>query len=180
MKILNRLASLTVFLVLSVAACKKEKSLETGGIVSGLPQWEFAENASKFKGIVDTAFIEDLPNGERLTVEGPSSDGTGTILLEITAPSIVPRTYKNPEVYFHYSSGISTVYESNPLHPDEFEVTITSISATEVRGTFSGTVAYDNDSTVITNGKFTGKLGNAVPPVAGELLFWSKASCTAG
>ncbi len=181
MRILKALGFL-VFPLLFILSCNKEKSLEVGGAL-GDAAWEFKESGVDFKGKMDSAFI--IPGGfDHLFLEGTSNDGSGTFLLQISAPSITTGTYTGSGLLFQYIVGGNVYYESDPANAGQFTVVITQMDSVSVSGTFSGEVidALGTKKT-ITNGRFTGKFPNNNPPPPpgdGQLMFWADQLCPGG
>jgi hypothetical protein len=181
MKMVFRLSLLGSILAIILAACVKEKSIDTGGIPGAATQWQFKEAGVSFKGNTDTAVIETTGSLKTLVIEGVSSDGTGSFLLEVSGINISTGTYKTPAVVFQYSVGGIELYENDPAATDKFSVTITKIDANEVSGNFGGEVkdALGNTKN-ITEGKFSAKFKTAPAAGNGQLLLWSKKSCSGG
>lgn len=179
MKLIKQLFWLTATVLLAYS-CKKEKSLEGGG-PAAKTQWEFKDSNLVFNGRMDTAYLQTAGSISSIVLEGTSSNGTGTFYLEIFGPNVSAGTYKSPKVQFTYVVNGAVVYESVPTNPDKFSVTITSIDANGVSGTFTGEVEDALGNTkIITNGVFAGKLGSANPPPSGgtgQLVLWSKLGC---
>jgi hypothetical protein len=179
MKVLKQLWYITGILIL-FCACKKEKSLEQGK-GSGTSEWEFNDSTLTFNGRMDTAYRVSTGSIASVLLEGTSTDGSGDFKLEIFSSNLVNGTYKNPFVKFSYLVNSSVVYENVTTDTDMFSVTITSIDADGISGTFSGEVidALGNLKQ-ITGGTFNARFGAAQPPPTGstgEVILWSKQGC---
>lgn len=180
-QIQNLVVLLAMLAGVLISSCQKEKSLENGGGGPlGPTAWEFKEGNAQFRGNMDTAYTTSNGGVTTLTLEGSTVDQKGLFYMEIIAPNITAGTYKTPAVVFEYYHEGALLYSNDPAATDKFLVTITSISSTEVTGTFSGEVedAAGNVKT-ITNGKFTGKLATTPPPPAGsgQLTLWARQGC---
>ena len=168
-------------------ACQKEYSVEHGNNAgTSTAQWEFKEGAVQFKGPVDTAYIDTVSATKFLTIEGKSVDGKDQITLQVFAVDLKPGTYKTPLSSFDYLRSGATFYQTDITAIDSFSITITTIDANGVTGTFTGkALDKSNTSRLITEGKFAasfknGSAGN--PPVtdSGQVMLWSKSGCGGG
>jgi hypothetical protein len=174
----------TIFLLI---ACQKEYSVEKGnGAAGSTAQWEFKEGGVQFKGPVDTAYIDTVSATKFLTIEGKSADGLDKITLQVFAVDLKPGTYKTPLCSFDYTRSGATFYQTDIAAVDSFSITITSIDANGVTGTFNGkALNKTNTSRLITDGKFTASFKNGSvqnPPVtdSGQVMLWSKSGCGGG
>lgn len=189
MKSLRYLGFLSAAVLFFVLSCQKDLSFEDDGSGPlGSAQWEFKEGALKFKGSVDTAYIDTIAAGlYALNVDGTSDSGTQQITLQVIAPEIKVGTYKTPQVIFAYDQGGSTLYYNDPLAANDFTINVTAINSTSVTGTFSGKVYNQVDSPkVITDGRFTATLKTVVTPPppptgdSGQVTIWAAAACSGG
>jgi hypothetical protein len=164
MTLLRKLLAFSTLLILFFS-CQKELSLENGGETGGEFQWEFKEAALEFKGPIDTAYIDASAGLEALSIEGVSSDGTGSIILQVFGNPLSATTYKTPNVVFEYASNGTVEYLNDLSATDKFSVTISSIDSVSVSGTFSGEVE-DKQGNVktISEGKFTAKFKKTTTP----------------
>jgi hypothetical protein len=174
-------------------SCQKEYSLENGGNtgVGGTnPAWEFKEGTSFFNGGMDTAYITDLSPLKILTMEGTSANGTGTFSLSLNGltGSISVGTYKSSsgQVEFDYTGAGGTFYEADALAGGDLTVIVSSISATNVSGTFSGTVLDGTGaSKQVKDGKFNATIGTSSGggggggggTTTGTVMLWSTQNC---
>ena len=181
MKLIKQLLWLTGVFVLFFS-CKKEKSVERA-LGAGTPTgWEFKDSTKVFKGRMDTAYLQSVGSISSIILEGTSLDGTSDFYLEIFGINVAPGTYKNPNVQFAYVTNGTVLYESVPANTDKFTVTITSLDANGISGTFSGEVEDVLGKTkIITGGTFTSKFSNtSTPPpttTTGLLTLWAKKAC---
>lgn len=180
MKVVKQFFWVTATFILFFS-CKKEKSVE-GGSGSGISsQWEFKDSTLVFNGKMDTAYMQTAGSISSIVLEGTSTDGTSDFYLEIFGINITKGTYKSPNVQFTYVVKGKVLYKSVPANTDKFSVTITSIDANGISGTFSGDVEDILGNTKkITAGVFTGKFKSTTsPPPAGtgQLILWSKQGC---
>jgi hypothetical protein len=166
-----------IFLFVS---CQKEYSVEHGSNSgTSTAQWEFKEGAVQFKGPVDTAYIDTVSATKFLTIEGKSVDGKDQITLQVFAADLKPGTYKTPLSSFDYLRSGATFYQTDITAIDSFSITITTIDANGVTGTFTGK-ALDNSnaSKLLTEGKFAasfknGSVGNPQVTDSGQSMLWS-------
>lgn len=179
MKVLRQLFWVSGIFILFFS-CKKEKSVE-GGAGSVATQWEFKDSLLVFSGKMDTAYMQTSGSISSVVLEGTSTDGTSDFYLEIFGPSISQGTYRSPNVQFAYVVRGVVQYESVPANTDKFSVTVTSVDANGITGTFSGEVEDALGNTKkITGGTFTGKFTGSTPPPPsgnGQLTLWSKQGC---
>ncbi len=163
-----RILTLLTAVALLMFSCQKELSVENGNGGNQDAQWEFSES-STYKGPIDTAYLEPSGTFQSLAFEGHSGEGNGQIFLQIYGTNITATTYKNPNVFFEYVEGGTTVYSNVPTNPDAFTVVITSINENQVTGTFSGEVLNAaGEAKVINNGRFSAFLNrNPGNPVQG-------------
>jgi hypothetical protein len=164
MKIL-KFVFFSFLVIVSIASCKKEYSLENGNLIQSAGTWSFQEGGSQYTGNVDSSFIEDAGGTKILTIEGKSSGGGENFSIALfSTGSFQVGTYlaSLSEVEFDYSTTAKTIYEGDFL-TGEFTVTITSLSNNIISGTFSGSVEDSTGNTKqITLGTFTSSidLGN--------------------
>lgn len=186
---MNRLKQFLVFASIAflIFACKKEYSVENGQGATATAQWQFTEGANKFKGPIDTAFVDTLNNILFLTLEGVSDNGQDNITLQIFTPSLKAGTYKTPLCSFDYQRSGATIYQSDLTAVDAFTITINHIDTAGVSGTFSGKALDKNGAAVtITDGQFSAKFKTSAPVVtppvtdSGQVMLWSKAGCGGG
>ena len=183
MKAFKQLLWLTASLVF-LFSCKKEKSLESGGLTGGT-DWEFKDSTAVFNGNMDTAYRQTTGSISSVVLEGTSTNGAGDFYLEIFGPSVSTGTYKNPYVLFTYMVNGTVVYESVPGNTDKFSVTITKMDANGITGTFTGEVENAGGAKrMITSGSFTATFNNSPPPPpptgTGQLVLWAKQGCRGG
>ena len=159
-----KIFSLLVVLLSIFNSCQKEFSLE-GGTITLLPgTWEFRDSNTLYRGDMDTAFVETSGSTKTLRLQGTSFNGLEDfeLVLNTTGAAFTTGTYmaSNGAASFEYSKNGQVLYEANQLL-GEFIVTISSISATSVTGTFTG---FANDSLgrqkTLTAGKFTSRYNN--------------------
>lgn len=187
---MKRLKQFLVFATLTILvfACKKEYSVENVlGATATTSQWSFTEGANKFKGPIDTAFVDTLNSVLFLTLEGVSNNGTDNISLQVFAPGLKVGTYLTPQCSFDYQRSGSTIYQNDLTAAGAFTIAITHIDSASISGTFNGKAVDKNGAPVtITDGKFTGKFKTSstlvTPPVtdSGQVMLWSKAGCGGG
>lgn len=140
-------------------ACQKEYSIEGNGLIVPTGTWQFNDSSRLFAGNIDSAYIDSSisVNTKILHLIGKSLDGSQNFNMELYANSFAPGIYKASlfQSTFQYTSGGSNIYQADQLI-GEFVVTITSLTNTQISGTFSGS-AMNAVSVVkqLTNGKFT-------------------------
>ena len=145
-------------------ACQKEYSIEQGGKATPTGTWQFNDSTQLFAGNMDSAYIDSSASltTKILHLIGKSLDGTQSFNLELYAPSFTTGTYKASlfQSTFLYTSGGSNIYQANQLI-GEFTVNITSLTSTNVSGTFSGSALNSSNKLIqITQGKFTSSFSN--------------------
>ena len=146
-------------------ACQKEHSQEGNGLVVPTGTWQFNDNTQLFAGNMDSAYIDSTSslNTKILHLIGTSLDGSQSFNLELYASSFTTGTYKASlfQSTFQYSASGSNLYQVSQLI-GEFLVNITSLSNTQISGTFSGS-AMNASNTIkqLTNGKFTSTFSNS-------------------
>jgi len=182
---MRMLRNYAVFIVLLsvLVACKKERSFEdprSTPIINR--QWQFNEAGSTFSGPMDSGYIRTIGVANSLSMSGTSTDGKGTISLQILSTGAITRgDYKNPQVLFQYSQNGSSIFQSS--NTDNFTITIISIDSLSVTGTFSGIITDSSaNKQTISEGKFTALLSGVAPaPIGkGQLTVWSKQLCGGG
>ena len=164
-------------------ACQKEHSQEGNGLVVPTGTWQFNDNTQLFAGNVDSAYIDSTSslNTKILHLIGTSLDGSQSFNLELYASSFTTGTYKASlfQSTFQYSASGSNLYQVSQLI-GEFLVTITSLSNTQISGTFSGS-AMNASNTIkqLTNGKFTSTFSNSANSggVSSGVLSDSSGNC---
>ncbi len=161
-----RISFLLALVIAFFGSCQKEYSIE-GGVLSTLPgTWEFKDSSKFFSGNMDTAFVETTGNTKSLRLQGTSFTGAEDfeLILNTTNSSFTVGTYKASlgEVNFEYAKNSVPIYEGNQLF-GEFIVTISSISTTNVTGSFTG-IAIDSSGVnkTITAGKFTSRYKSGI------------------
>lgn len=99
-----------------------------------------------------------------ISIDGTDDDQEGSHSISIVVNSTVPvgaRTYmyNNKD----YSQSTNVIYQEIPSYfkysasgssPETIVVTITSLTATNIQGTFRGTIAGNGEIKKITNGRF--------------------------
>src|SRR5665647_2671524 len=162
------------------SACKKEYSIENGGLKLIVGNWEFTDSARTYKGNMDSAFIVTTGATKELHLNGTSSDGSQNFNMVLYADSFNIGSYKASlfQSSFDYTTTAKTIYQANQL-VGEFIVNITSISSSLITGTFSGS-ALDSTNTItnITLGKFKSTLGGqSSAPTSSGVLGDSSGNC---
>ena len=149
-------------LLLSSTGCAKDLSLEDKVDTSYHFRFTLDGNPKDFKENILAERRVD-PNLETILVQGLadlSTNPAGMLLVLAEQPPVIPRTY--PEVAgrdapaMAYTDSAGTVF-TNLFVPTAsgFELTISQISATTVRGTFKGQMADANGNIhTVTNGSF--------------------------
>jgi len=174
-----------IFLVLLGAtiffsACKKEFSIEQGGINSAVGTWEFTDSLKTFSGNMDSVSIIKTGVNKELHLDGKSSDGTQNFRMVLYADSFKIGSYKASlfESAFDYSTSAKTIYQTSQLN-GEFVVNITTINSTDIEGNFSGTALDSSGSLVnITKGKFKATFSNVISaPTSTGVLGDSVGNC---
>jgi len=162
------------------SACKKEYSIENGGLKLIVGNWEFTDSAKTYTGNMDSAFIVTTGATKDLHLNGTSSDGSQNFNMVLYADSFNIGSYKASlfQSSFDYTTTAKTIYQANQL-VGEFIVNITSISSSLITGTFSGS-ALDSTNTLtnITLGKFKSTLGGqSSAPTSSGVLGDSSGNC---
>ena len=160
-------------------SCAKEFSLESNGIKTPAGNWEFKDSTTEFSGTMDTAFISGNSGSRELHLLGTSAEGNDQFSIILFADTITTGTYKTSlfqSVFTYSNNGI--IYQANQ-NTGELTITITSINANLVIGSFSG-MALDslNTSRRLFDGKFKATFANANSgPVSVGLLGNSSGNC---
>lgn len=176
--------------ILLINACQKEYSVEEGGLKIPTGTWQFNDSSHLFVGNMDSAYIDSTSslNTKILHLIGTSTDGTQSFNMELYANSFTTGTYKASlfQSTFQYTSGGTSIYQAGQLI-GEFIVTITSITSTQISGTFSGSATdASNKIKQLTNGKFTstfssnGSTGGVSSGVLGDSSGFCKPVILAG
>src|SRR5690606_37448204 len=128
---------------------------------------------------MDTAFISGNSGSRELHLLGTSAEGNDQFSIILFADTITTGTYKTSlfqSVFTYSNNGI--IYQANQ-NTGELTITITSINANLVIGSFSG-MALDslNTSRRLFDGKFKATFANANSgPVSVGLLGNSSGNC---
>ncbi len=144
-------------------ACRKEYSLEGGGLKIPSGTWEFKDSLTQYLGDMDSAYIVSggSLNTNELNLVGHSKDGSQTFLLHLYADTFKVGTYKASffQASFEYTSGGKSIYQAGQLI-GEFIVNITSYTNNFISGSFTGR-ALDSvgNSKLLTQGKFVSTIG---------------------
>jgi hypothetical protein len=150
--------------VIFFSGCKKDETPDEGAStlnpgqsqiscsVSGAASSSFTSNI-----LISTAIRSDL----LLNISGGNANVTNPEIVMIILPrSITTGTYNssamdNGEFAFTFTSG-SSGWANDKTKP--FSIVVTTVTATEVEGTFSGTLINDDNTTVdVSSGKFAAK-----------------------
>jgi hypothetical protein len=163
-------------------ACKKEYSLEGGGLKNPSGSWEFKDGSSQFSGNMDTAYITSSggTGTKELQLIGTSADGSQTFHMHLFADTFKTGTYKASlfQSSFEYTSGGKILYQAGQLI-GEFIVNVTSYGNNFIGGTFSGE-ANDSVNNIknLTEGKFSSIIGGvAAPSISVGVFGDSSGSC---
>lgn len=141
--------------VITLASCKKDKD--------EAPAYHLSAKVDGVKKDFNTAVVAqkegDAQFGYSVSITGIGGTTLFPLLnLEIYDENavITTKTYTaagNGGTYIYYAVDSQTEHESD----DEFSITVTSITATEVKGTFSGKFEDGATSKTITEGSFSAK-----------------------
>ena len=159
---------LATCLFLLAVSCKKSSPTQAttpDGISATIDGASVTFNTSVTASISETGGLHNLTvvgfrategNSDLLSVElnGDKAVGIGTYVWPLTATST-----QMPVLTYNQFAG-SNVYVDDPAGAQPVTVTITSLSATSVSGTFSGNLLLNSGSSTttqkqITDGKFT-------------------------
>jgi hypothetical protein len=149
--------------IMFLASCKKDKQ--------DTPSYYFSAKIDGVKKEFNTSVVAEL-NGDNQSVfyldiigfGGTSSYPLPVFSLEIADNvPIVAKTYQTIQAQSQWSAnGSYTVdgIESYDSDSHDFSITITSLTATEAKGTFSGTIEDRSSGKIIavTEGSFTAKV----------------------
>ena len=168
-------------LVILLASCRKEYSIENHNNTLAAGNWQFTEGGKEFAGDMDTTFIIDGNSANELHLVGTSNDGSQSFHMVLyTADSFKAGTYLASayQSSFEYGSVVPPLYAAGQLN-GQFTVTITSINESLVTGTFSGKAVKNGQDTVeITNGMFKSVFENATAqPTSSGVLGDSAGNC---
>ncbi len=180
---MNRLKITCYFILAAVlfSACRKEYSLEGGGLKVPSGTWEFKDSLKQYIGNMDTAYIVS-PAGsgtKELHLIGRSADGSQTFHMHLFATTFTTGTYKASlfQSSFEYTMPAKTLYEANELI-GEFIVTITSFGNNVISGTFAGAAADSANKTInLSQGKFTSTIAASASGVSTGVLGDSAGNC---
>ena len=166
-----KLLSFFLFGALIFVACRKEYSVETGGL-GGITtsQWAFKEGSVQFKGSMDTARIDTVSGIATLTLHGVSDTSNQLLSISVFGTSINVGSYTSPAVSFTYTDAAANViYQNDVSTAGGFTLIITKIDTAGVSGTFSGSVK--NAAAVvktITSGRFSASFKKTTPATPGS------------
>jgi hypothetical protein len=178
MKLLKVILTLFIGMVL-LNACKKEYSFEKNS-QKPTGNWEFKDSAHLYTGNMDTAYISGTGASKELHLTGVSIEGNQSFNLILYADTFQTGSYKASlsQISFDYSASGKTIYQASQLN-GEFIVNITSISATQVTGNFSG-IAKDsaNNFKNLFDGNFKANFATlSVGPASSGVLGDSSGNC---
>lgn len=141
--------------VITLASCKKDKD--------DAPAYHVSAKIDGVKKDFNTAVVAqkegDAQFGYTVSITGVGGTSLFPLLnLEIydEDAAITTKTYTaavKSGAYSYYAIDTQTEHESD----DEFSITVTSITATEVKGTFSGKFEDAASSKTISEGSFSAK-----------------------
>ena len=140
-----------------VAGCKKDLSLEGGGLkASGV--WSFSNQPTFYDGNIDTSYIVINGSTKVLHLQGPSLIGGQKFNLSLySTNNFQPGSYKvsASEADFSLSTVSKTLFQSDLL-AGEFIVNINSIGSDKISGDFAGAVDDSVGKTAqIVSGQFS-------------------------
>ena len=161
-------------------ACKKEFSIEAGGISTAVGTWEFSDNSILYSGNMDSVSIITTGVSKELHLDGKSLDGSENFRMVLYADTFKTGSYAASvfQSTFDYSTPSKSIYKATQLN-GEFIVNVTSINNSEIEGTFSG-AAKDSSGklTNINNGKFKAKFSAIITaPTSTGVLGDSLGNC---
>lgn len=147
---------LSLAMVVLMAACSKEKSVEKSTEQSLDNTWQFSLGSREYKGIIDTSFVQDFTSIQLIQVEGYTTDGMSQFLLGFGGLALEEGEYVFPFANVFYAEDTDVLFETDPLQPG-FKIVITELTALRVAGTFSGTVTLSatGEPVQVTNGRFS-------------------------
>lgn len=149
------LALLSLALVLLLAGCKKETSIEKSDARPDDNTWIFTEGTSEFKGTFNLVEETDIQSFQVLQMQGLTANGNEQIALQVAGPLLQVGEYYPPLAIFFYVQDGDAIYQS-PASTTDFKITVTEVTERHVSGTFAGDVLTPDGSTVlITNGRFS-------------------------
>lgn len=154
-------------------SCKKDHSRE--GTPPPEHAWQFFEFERQFGGPVDSATLETSGAGETLEVFGTSSgESGGKFYLKFQDDNIVPGVYEKEGIAFQYEDGTEFLSTSDT---SRLILTITSISDSQITGSFSGIVTDRLGARhEISNGDFHSAIVRKQSSKQ-TLTVWSKELC---
>lgn len=165
--------------IILLNSCTKEYSYVSNGLKLPSGNWEFKDSSKSYIGTMDTAYISGNTGSKELHLIGTSAVGNEKFSIILYSDNFKAGTYKASlfQAAFTYS-GSKIIYRANQS-TDEFIVTISTLTANFITGTFSG-MALDstNNSKKIFNGKFKSTFGGASSgPVSVGVLGDSSGNC---
>jgi Beta-propeller domains of methanol dehydrogenase type len=170
---------LALAIVLTIVSCQKETSYEVnnnnsgnsgnsgsgGAVGSSAPGWAFTHGTVKFGGCIDTSFYDQSSGIKVLTIEGSeTAANTFMIMLATTNGKFSAGTYTPAQ-------GASMVLQDNQGNAyvsgsgaSSFSFTITSITDTSIKGTFTATLTDGGtNSYSISSGSIYSLIGKSNP-----------------
>ncbi|NVO20698.1 MAG: hypothetical protein HXX13_13435 [Bacteroidetes bacterium] len=163
----RRLISISLFIcaVLSFSSCKKEDSgsNSAASLNSGQSQVNCTVSgaaSSSFKS--NTMISTVLKSTDLINISGSALVGTSAQIVMIILPAnattttYTSKSNNSGDFAFSFSDG-STGWAADSDH--DFSVVVTKVTATEIEGTFSGTLVNDDTNTQVTvkDGSFAAK-----------------------
>lgn len=176
-----RISLLLAMLVLLIASCRKEYSIENYNNNIAAGNWQFAEGGKEFAGNMDTTYIVDAGSTKELHLIGTSNDGSQSFHMVLyAADTFKTGTYKSSayQTSFEYGSGFPKLYAAGQLY-GEFIVKITSVNQNLITGTFSGkALKNDKDTVDIIDGMFKSIFADeSSAPTSSGVLGDSSGNC---
>ena len=175
-----RIAGWLSAIILLLNACQKEYSIEGTAPVVQVGSWQFTNNSMLYTGAMDSAYIDSASGTPSLHLVGTSSDGVEKFDMVLYGTAFAPGQYRASlfQSTFRYTAGATNIYTAGQLI-GEFIVTISTLNANYVSGTFSGSAQnVTNSLTQITAGKFNATLSaHSGGPVASGTLGNSSGNC---
>ncbi|HEY8399111.1 MAG TPA: hypothetical protein VIK80_14305 [Flavihumibacter sp.] len=149
---------LTLAMAILFTACSKEKSVEMSDKNDAENSWQFSLGGTEYKGLIDTAYLENFANIEYMRIEGYTLDGTGQFFLGFGGLSLTVGDYYSPIADIVYAQDNALMIVAPVLDPT-FKIVVTELTDTKVAGTFSGTVTFSEtgDPVNVTNGRFSAR-----------------------
>jgi hypothetical protein len=167
---MKKLFAIAILGSVMLVSCKKSSS--GGGLAQGTVNATIDGKASSFSAVV-VALSSDSGKTIQITAADGTSNPNTFVITVNSDKAIVTGTYTDSTLIqndfgettpaqFSYLTSTGTEYDNAEVIGSPFVVKITSVSSTQIQGTFQGSVYLNQDPTqtkkVITGGAFNAKI----------------------